>query len=412
MRILYLTQWFDPEPIGKGASFVRALERRGHSVEVVTAFPNYPSGRLYDGYRVRPHQREIIEGVEVNRVAIYPSHDQSSVKRIANYLSYVISATLYGIFRARDFDVIYAYPPPTVGLAAAAIGLVRRRPFVQDIQDLWPESVTGSGMAGTGAMGRMLGWMCNFVYRRAARVVAQSHGMAGRLAERGVPREKLDVIFNWADEDAAARSGTADLAPYGFDGRFNIVYGGNLGRMQGLDTLIRAAQLAARQAPELQLLLIGDGIESDRLRALAAEIGADNVRIAPGVPRYQVGDIFAAADVLALHLIDDPLFEVTIPQKTQFYMAMGKPVLIGVRGEAARAVVDHGAGLAAEPGNIEAMAEAMVRLARMPRSELQAMGARGREAYRRHFSFGQAIAQTEATIEAAAAGRCRGATHG
>src|SRR6185312_15394395 len=167
-------------------------------------------------------------------------------------------------------------------------------------------------------------------------------GIKQRLIERGVPGDKIAVIYNWADETSAAPGGHCDLAPYGFSGHFNIVYGGNLGRVQGLDVLVRAANLARQRVPELRLLLIGDGIEGDNLRELVQQLGAENVRIAPGVPRHLIGDVFAAAGVLVLHLWDDPLFEITIPQKTQFYMAMGKPILIGVRGEAAEFVTQAG----------------------------------------------------------------------
>jgi glycosyltransferase involved in cell wall biosynthesis len=398
VRILYFAQFFEPEPMIKGAGFVKALMARGHEVEVVTGFPNYPLGRLYEGYRVSLHRVETISGVTVHRVPLYPSHGRSSVGRILNYFSYVVSAALYGIFKARPFDVIYSYPPPTVALAAALVGWIRRRPFVMDVQDLWPESVVKSGMAGTGGMERALSAMCSFLYKRSGRIIAQSRGMAAKIAERGASAGKIDVIFNWADEETACALDTCDLSSYRLEGKFNIVYGGNLGRLQGLETLVRAAQLAAKCVPNLHLLLLGNGTETVALKALVEQLGANNIMIRPGVPRDQVGDIFAAADVLALHLLNDPLFEITIPQKTQFYLAMGKPVLIGVKGEAAQFVTRAAAGVAVEPGDVAAMAKAMVRLAQLPRAELAAMGARGREAYLRQFSFAAAIDATENTL--------------
>ena len=399
MRILYLAQFFEPEPMIKGASFVRALIARGHEVQVVTGFPNYPVGKLYAGYRMSLGMTETVEGVVIHRVPLYPSHGSSSIGRVLNYFSYAFTAAFYGIFRAKRFDVIYAYPPPTVALAAAAIGFFRRRPYAMDVQDLWPESVLKSGMKGTGRMGAMLAALCNFIYRRAGRIVAQSRGIAAKLVERGVPPEKIDVIFNWADEEAAAPSGKADLSRYDFEGRFNIVYGGNLGVFQGLDTLVRAAKIAGETVPQLQLLLIGDGSEAQGLRDLVAELDARNVRIEPGIPRSEIGDVFDAADILAIHLLKDPLFQITIPQKTQFYMAMGKPVLVGVEGEAARFILESGAGLPVEPSNVEAMAAAMIQLAQMPPAELAEMGAKGRAAYAREFSFKAAIDATEKMLE-------------
>jgi colanic acid biosynthesis glycosyl transferase WcaI len=399
MRILYLTQWFEPEPMIKGVKFVRGLQDLGHEVEVVTGFPNYPTGKVYPGYKVKLYRREEIDGIVVHRLALYPSHDRSSFRRSLNYLSFMVTCAIFAAGRARRYDVIYSYPPITVGLAAAFAGWISRRPFVLDIQDLWPDSVVKSGMGGGARLEGVLNLMCNFTYRAAARIIVQSKGMKRVLIERGVPGSKIDVVYNWADEDAARPGSGADLAPYGFAGKFNVVYGGNLGRVQGLDTLVKAAHAAAAEVPSLQLLLIGDGIEGDSLRALVGELGAKNVRIAPGVPRAQIGDIFAAADVLVLHLWDDPLFEITIPQKTQFYMAMGKPVLIGVKGEAAEFITAAGAGVAAPPQDEGAIAGAMVRLARMPKGELQEMGKRGNEAYYRSCSFAEGIDRTHATLK-------------
>jgi colanic acid biosynthesis glycosyl transferase WcaI len=399
MKILYLTQFFEPEPMVKGVVFAKGLAERGHEVEVLTGFPNYPTGKLYAGYRIGWHTRELIDGISVHRLPLFPSHDGSSVGRILNYLSFMLSVAIFSAFRARRFDVIYAYPPITTGLAATFAGWVASRPFVLDIQDLWPDCVVKSDMPGTRRMETVLHMLCNFVYRRATRIVVQSSGIKARLIERGVPAGKLAVIYNWADERAAAPAGLCDLALYDFTNHFNIVYGGNLGRMQGLDVLVKAAHLARLQVPQLQLLLIGDGIEGDNLRALVQQLGATNVRIVPGVPRNMIGDVFAAADVLTMHLWNDPLFEITIPQKTQFYMAMGKPILIGVKGEAADFVVNANAGIAVTPQDVDAMAQAMVQLANMPAERLAEMGRKGREAYWRRFSFATAIGATDDVLQ-------------
>lgn len=406
MRILYLAQWFDPEPTIKGLGFARALAQRGHEIEVVTGFPNYPTGKLYPGYRVSLYQRELIDGIVVHRVALYPSHDRSSIGRILNYLSFGFSAAVYAVRHARRFDVIYSYPPVTVWLAGALAAWLARKPMVLDIQDLWPDSVVASRMAGTRAMGPILNALCNFAYRCASRILVPSAGIRQRVIERGVPVEKVTLVYNSADEQAAAPAGLCDLAPYQFENHFNVVYGGNLGRVQGLDTLVRAAHLAGRQVPHLQLLLIGDGIEADTLRALVAELEAENVRISPSVPRRLIGDVFAAADVLVLHLWDDPLFEITIPQKVQFYMAMGKPILIGVKGEAAEIVTGAGGGVAVPPQDPSAMARAMVEMATAPPEALAEMGRRGRLAYERDFCFATGITTTESVLrDAVEAGR-------
>jgi glycosyltransferase involved in cell wall biosynthesis len=401
MRILYLTQFFEPEPTLKGLKFVKALVARGHEIEVVTGFPNYPTGKLYPGYRVVPYCRDEIDGMVVHRVAIYPSHDMSTFRRSLNYLSFVASAGLFSALHARRFDVIYAYTPVTNGLAAAFAGAVARRPIVIDIQDLWPDSVVKSGMPGAPYLRAALGLMCKLVYSRANRIISQSHGIKETLKVRGVPDVSIDVVYNWADEPTISSSDNLDLAEYGLAGHFNFVYGGNLGRVQGLDTLIRAAHLAHRDMKEIQLLLIGDGIERDRLRALVKDLGATNIKILPSVTRSRIASVFLAADVLAVHLWDDPLFEITIPQKTQFYLAMGKPILAGLKGEAAEFIRNSNAGFIVSPGDVEEMAGAMLRFARSESETLVEMGRRAKETYRRYFSFERAIDSTDAVLRAA-----------
>ena len=387
-RILYLSQWFWPEPATRGLKVAHDLQARGYEVEVLTGFPNYPSGKLAPGYRLAPYQRERIEGVTVHRVFLYPSHDRSSFGRALNYLSFFLSAFLFCLFRSGRFDLIYVYHPPiTTGLAAALAGLFRRKPFILEVQDLWPDSVAASGMAATGGLARILDPVCRFVYKRAALVLGQSEGMAARLVERGVPPERADVFFNWADEEAARANGLHDTASLNFERRFNFVYAGNLGVVQALEVLIEAAQSLEASAPHIQLTLIGEGAERAGLEALVRERGVRNVQIVPGVPPSHIGDVLAAADVLVVHLKDDPLFEITIPSKTQFYLAMGKPILIGVSGEAARIVTEAGAGIVTPPENSAAMAEAMLHMAHLPQAELDAMGERGRATYQSRFAF-------------------------
>lgn len=391
-RILYLSQWFWPEPATRGLKVAHDLQAKGYEVEVLTGFPNYPSGKLAPGYRLAPYKCDPIEGVTVHRVFLYPSHDRSSFGRALNYLSFFLSALLFCLFRSGRFDLIYVYHPPiTTGLAAALAGLVRRKPFILEVQDLWPDSVAASGMAATGDLARILDPVCRFVYKRAALVLGQSEGMAERLVERGVPPERADVFFNWADEEAARANGLHDTASLNFKGRFNFVYAGNLGVVQALEVLIEAAHSLEASAPCIQLTLIGEGAERARLEALVRERGVRNVQILPGVPPSHIGDVLAAADVLVVHLKDDPLFEITIPSKTQFYLAMGKPILIGVSGEAARIVTRAEAGIAVPPENGEAMAEAMLHMANLPRAELNAMGERGQATYRSRFAFKSAM---------------------
>ena len=192
MRILMLTQWFDPEPTFKGLAFAKELVRLGHEVEVLTGFPNYPGGELYEGYKIRLIQRENIDGISVLRVPLYPSHDGSALRRIANYVSFAFSAAFIGALLVKPADVMYVYhPPATVGFAASVIGMVRRIPFVYDIQDLWPDTLAATGMLNNPSILKLVDSGCRFIYRHAAKIVVLSPGFKEMLITRGVPAKKI-----------------------------------------------------------------------------------------------------------------------------------------------------------------------------------------------------------------------------
>src|SRR5512139_1186682 len=329
MRIVYLTQWFEPEPnIVKGISFVHALEAAGHRVTVVTGFPNYPTGKLYPGYRLRVMRREIIDGVSVIRLPLYPSHDSSALRRSANYLTFFLSVLVYCLFRTRRYDLAYVYHPPiTVGLAAALAGSIRRLPFALDIQDLWPDTVAATGMTGAARIAGWLNRVCTFVYGRASAIIVQSEGMRRALVARGVPAAKVTTLRNWADVEGMA----AEPAREHEAGRpFTLVYGGNLGRAQALETVVDAAEIAEREPSDLQILIYGDGIDAASLRERAQRLKVKSLRFEERVSKDGILKIFAQADALLLHLRDDPLFAITVPSKVQFYLAMGKPIIAGI----------------------------------------------------------------------------------
>lgn len=381
MRILLFTQWFDPEPAFKGMLFARKLAALGHEVEVLTGFPNYPGGKIYPGYRIRLWARERLDGIDVLRVALYPSHDNSALHRIFNYASFGILAAALGTALIRKPDVMYVYHPPiSVGFAAVVIGFLRRIPFVYDIQDLWPDTVAASGMMSNPAALGLLGGLCKFVYRRASHITVLSPGFKAILAKRGVPRGKMDVIYNWCDETAftstsrpVTRLGTAD--------RFGILFAGTMGLAQGLDSVLLAAQICRTTVPVAQFFFMGGGVERTRLERMAGDMQLDNVRFLPRQPMQAMGRVLAGADALLVHLKDDPLFRITIPSKTQAYLAAGKPIIMGVRGDAASLVKQSQSGVFCEPGDPQSIANAVKELVDAGRENLAAMGRSGRAFY-------------------------------
>lgn len=405
MRILILNQYCAPEPNFKSVPFAAELMRRGHEVRILTGFPNYPGGRLYPGYRLRLWQRESIQDVPILRVPLYPSHDRSSLRRLLNYVSFAACALPPLLFGWKP-DLIYAYGLVTKGMVASLAGRVRRGPFVFDIQDLWPDALINSGMSKP--------WMLapveralRHVYRRAAGIVVLSPGFKKRLAARGVPEEKIEVIYNWCDEDAlrAARSSTLSRGTLGFEGRFNILFAGTMSRAQGLDAVVDAAAIVARTHPQIQFIFMGSGRLEEHLRERAASVAPAATRFLPRCSPAEAAAIQEQAEVALVHLRQNPLYEITIPSKTQAYLAKGRPILIGVKGDAADLVRRAGAGVACEPEDPDSIATAAIRMAQLPENELQAMGTRGRAFYEQELCLRVGAARFERCFEGILTGR-------
>ena len=386
-RILLITQWFDPEPTFKGLLFAKELVARGFEVEVITGFPNYPGGALYDGYRIKLIQKEMIDGVLVTRVPLFPSHDQSKLGRIANYVSFAFSSLIYGLFLAKRADVIYAYHPPlTVSISSVIIKFFRRTPVVLDIQDMWPDTLKATGMLSNACLLACVSKLCNLIYRSVSQIVVLSPGFKKVLIERGVLSSKIEVIYNWAHEEVLRNiSGDLPEEISKIDG-FKILFAGNIGQAQGLDIILEAAFLLKDDCPKLNFVILGQGLQLNDLRAKAKDVGLKNVHFIPPVQINEVGKFLNSADALLVHLNADPLFEITIPGKTQAYMAVGKPLLMGVRGDAANLVSKANCGICVEPQNPASLAEAAKRLMLLTTADLKSLGENSRSFYDEHLS--------------------------
>jgi glycosyltransferase involved in cell wall biosynthesis len=406
MRIAMFSQWWPPERATIVGSLGRELYRRGHQIDVVTGFPNYPSGQVYGGYRIRWRQLEDQGGMRIVRVPLYPSHDRSAVRRIANYVSFASAAATIGVSSLRTVDVAYVYHPPiTSAWPAILLRTIKRVPFVLHVQDLWPDSVTHAGMLGSGHKARtvekVLNRACMATYRAAAHIIVVSPGFKTTLISRGVPADKISVVSNWADE-SIHRPGIADpqtrslLSP---QNRRVVLYAGNMGDYQNLDVAIRAAA-GLERTTSLDLVLMGDGLARPGLERLANELGAENVRFLPAVPADQMARFNASADALLVSLKDLPFFAATIPGKTQVALAVGKPLVMAVRGDAADVVQESNAGLVANPSE-NGLRKTFRELAAFDDAALRSLGANGRAAYESQFSLRRGASAIERALSGA-----------
>lgn len=381
-KVLLLTQWFDPEPTFKGIVFARELVRQGFEVEVLTGFPNYPGGKVYPGYKIKWLQREIIDGVHITRVPLYPNHNQSAIRRVLNYASFAASSLIYGLFATKRPDVIYAYHPPlTVGITAVLLRFFRKIPVVYDIQDMWPDTLRATGMVTSPRVLNSVSKVCDWAYRHIDHIVVLSPGFKRLLIERHVPENKISIIYNWSDE--ASLKQPTGLLPANFPSKnkFRILFAGNMGKAQALDSVLEAAEIIAQESPDICFVFVGGGVEVERLKVSATEKSLSNVSFLPPVPMSEIGSLLHEADTLLVHLRKDPLFEITIPSKTQAYMAVGKPILMAVDGDAATLIKNANCGLVAESENAAAIALAAKTLYLSSEEERQQMAINGQKFY-------------------------------
>lgn len=404
MKVTVLSQYYEPEPVHRPVDLAKHLAAAGHSVMVLTGFPQYPVGRTYPGYHVRGLTRQTLDGIPVVRAFEYPYHGKSVARRVANYMSFAASATVAGRFLPRP-DVVYVrHPPLTIGLAAAALSRVWRCPFVYDVQDIWPESALLSGLMTEGAMVRLMRRIERFVYRRAARIIAVTPEARQNIIGKGVPADRVVVLPGWADDSAFDRVPDAEVSSLreelGWAGRFVVVFAGNLGIVQGLDTIIEAAGILRRD--RVLIALVGDGSERERLQERVEREGlADSVRFLGMRPSADMPKIFASADALLVHLKACELDEYVVPAKILSYLAAGRPVVAAMGGAGARLLHDAQAGPVVAPERPGELADAIRELQAKPAVERAALARCGLSFAREHCKRDRVIRLYEALLQSA-----------
>ncbi len=401
MRILLFGQWYRPEPAYGLQDIAQVLIKKGHDVTVLTGFPNYPSGKLYPGYRIKHWQKEQLNGVPVVRVPLYPDHSKGKIRRTINYLSFMLSSSMLGPFLIPKPDVMFVYHPPlTVGVAAYVMSRVWKIPFVYQIQDMWPETLQATGMLHNPKILNGIDRVAKWVYAKADAICVISPGFRDNLIQKGVQQHKIHTIPNWVDLQKyhPAPANTEKARKLGLDGHFNIMFAGNIGEAQGLETLVSAAMLL-RKTPAIQFVLVGDGIAVPRLKALSKKHNLNNIRFLGRFPAEEMSELYALADVLLVHLKDDPLFRITIPHKILSYLAVGKPILSAVKGDASDVVQHARAGLTCPPEDANALAATALQFYEMPDAERTKMGRRGLDAAQTHFEKETLITQIETLMQ-------------
>lgn len=403
MRVLIVSQYYYPEGVPKPHELAEELRARGHEVSVITGFPHYPGGKLKDGYRLSLLKRETINNIPVLRTFEIPYHSTNPFLRMANYFSFMLSAP-FAAFLTAKVDAIYVWHPPlTVGVAAWIVGKIKRAPFVYDVQDIWPDSVVWSGMMReASAQVKVMRLLERFVYKRARRIVVQTEAGRANLIGKGVAPDKIAVLQNWVDESLfagdAARRRAEIRAQFGWTNKFVVLFAGNLGLLQGLETAIEAA--AQFETDNIRVCFVGDGTDKPRLERLASDAATNGrVQFVERQPMENMPALMAAADVLLVHLKKSKVSNYVVPSKTIAYLASGKPILMATGGASEDLIKAAKAGIAIEPENPAKLAEAIEQMRRMSDAELAQFGANGKKYLHENLSKSSLIAEYAALLQ-------------
>ncbi|TRY18362.1 glycosyltransferase family 4 protein [Tessaracoccus rhinocerotis] len=407
MKVLILSQYYPPEGLHIPATVARGLADRGHDVRVVTGYPNYPEGRIYDGYSQKLRSHESDGGVEVMRVPLWIDHSQSAFKRILNYTTFALSAATTRSF-ARGADVIYVYATQmTPSLGPWLWRMTGGAPYVLHVQDLWPDSITGSSLVRKGFAAKVIESLLNpwlvSLYRRSAAVIGIAPTMVKTLVERGSASDRTHLVYNWAVESAAEEpKGLLKGADPG-RGTTRVIYGGNVGDMQDLVTAVEAVH-AARDSG-VHLTIVGDGVALPQVRAAAERLGATNIEFQGRVPREQMADLYERSDYALVTLRDLPVFRGTIPSKLQASLAHALPVITTVQGDVRTFVEDQELGFTADAESVTSLESALRQAARTGADDQKGMARRAWGAYVSRFSRESGVTAVEGILQSVVASK-------
>jgi len=368
MRILYISQYFPPEigaPSARVHEFARYWSEMGHEVKVLTAFPNHPTGVIPEEYRGEIFRREFVDGIEVLRTWVFAAPNRGFAKRIMNYVSFPASAVLLGIPKIGSCDVVIATSPQFfVAVAGYIISRFKKKPFIFEVRDLWPDSIKAVGAMSDGFVLQVLTSIEEFLYRRASKIIAVANSTKGILSRRGVPEFKICIIPNGADINLF-RPGPKNnkiRERYGIDADdFVVSYIGTHGMAHGLKTVLDAASHLKNNG-RIRFLFVGEGAEKEKLIRLAKDHALSNVMFIDQQPKELIPYFYQASDVCLVPLLDRQLFSAVLPSKIFEIMSCGRPIVLSVRGESRALIERASAGIAIEPENPDQMIEAVLSL--------------------------------------------------
>jgi len=398
MKILVVTQYFWPENF-RVNDLVEGLKENGHEITVLTGMPNYPAGKIYDGYGWSSKHKDDYQGMAVFRVPLFARRDGRSWHLVLNYFSFVLSACLLApwMLRKKGFDVVFCYEPSPVTVAVPAILLakLKKAPMFFWVQDLWPESLSATGAVKSPRILSTVGKMVAWIYKKCDYILLQSKSFFEPVKDLGPDPSKLHYFPNWAEtlyqpvvlpEDAKERQ---EIPKSGFV----VMFAGNLGMAQSLNSIVDAAEQLKEQ--DIHWVFLGDGRQREWLEKEVAIRSLGKVHVLGSRPMETMPAYFSLADTMLVTLKDDPAMSTTIPGKVQSYLACGRPVVAALNGAGAGVIDESGAGYTVASGDVSGLANAVFQMSKLEAQERETMGKNARIFYEKNFDRDMLVSQLE-----------------
>jgi len=402
MNILIVTQYFWPENF-RINDLAIGLHEKGHNISVLTGIPNYPGGRFFEGYGLFRKRSENYHGISVLRVPLFSRGKGTGFRLAVNYLSFALSASIWGPFICRDnYDIIFVYEPSpiTVGIPALVLKKIKSVPVIFWMQDLWPESLTAAGAVKSKIVLKLFEFLVRIIYLGCDKILAQSRAFIPNILRLTGDSKQVLYYPNSAEEfyqpiNVADNAHEQVIMPKGF----RITFAGNIGAAQDFETILAAAELIKEQK-DIKWVIIGEGRMLPWVKDQVTKRGLESTVNFPGrYPAEAMPRFFAISDVLLVSLKKEPIFSLTIPAKIQSYLACAKPIIAALDGEGAKVVEESGAGIACPAENPDALAKTVLKIYDMPEKDRQLMGKNGRIYFERNFERNMLIDRLESWMD-------------
>lgn len=400
MKILIVTQYFYPETF-KSTDLAFELKKRGHDVTVLAGIPNYPEGKIYEGYGFFKNRSQNVNGVKIIRSLLLPRGNGGGIRLFLNYYSFAffasIKAFILGLRNKYDAVIVHEPSPITQFYPALLLKKLWKTPVYFWVMDLWPESLSvAGGVKNKLVLGYYESVVKNF-YKNSEKILITSKGFRKSINEKGDFDSKIVYFPNWA-EDSISEGNKNYKIPELPDG-FKVMFAGNIGEAQDLDNIMNAA-LELKNNKNIKFVLVGDGRKMPFVNEFIKENQLqETVYLAGRFPVEAMASFFSKADVMLVTLKDDPIFNLTVPAKVQAYMSASKPIVAMLNGEGADNIAEANCGFTIKAGDYKTLAETILKASELPKSELERMGENSRKFYEENFRMSECISNLEKILE-------------